>query len=86
MNALPVEAQVLRHVGIYGYRAGFLRQFSALAPAPLERCEALEQLRALWHGHAIAVHCMEEAPPAGVDTPEDLARVREIFAREEGAG
>ena len=86
MNALPGEVPVLRHVGIYGYRAGFLRQFSALAPAPLERCEALEQLRALWHGHAIAVHCMAEAPPAGVDTPEDLARVREIFAREEGAG
>ena len=86
IDRLPSEAPVLRHVGIYGYRAGFLRQFSALAPAPLERCEALEQLRALWHGHAIAVHRMAEAPPAGVDTPEDLARVREIFAREEGAG
>lgn len=78
--SLPAHPPVLRHVGIYGYRAGFLRRFSALAPAPLEQCESLEQLRALWHGHAIAVHIMDSAPPAGVDTPEDLARVRALFA------
>jgi 3-deoxy-manno-octulosonate cytidylyltransferase (CMP-KDO synthetase) len=70
----------LRHVGIYSYRAGFLRQFPALAPAPTETVEALEQLRALWHGHAIAVHLTDQAPGAGVDTPEDLERVRQLLA------
>jgi len=69
----------LRHVGIYSYRAGFLRQFPALAPAPTETIEALEQLRALWHGHRIAVHLAAEAPGPGVDTPEDLERVRSLF-------
>jgi 3-deoxy-manno-octulosonate cytidylyltransferase (CMP-KDO synthetase) len=69
----------LRHVGIYGYRVGFLRQFPALPPAPLEQLEALEQLRALWHGHRIAVHITGQAPGPGVDTPEDLERVRRLF-------
>ena len=69
----------LRHVGIYGYRAGFLREFPKLPPAPIERCEALEQLRALWHGHRIAVHVTREAPGPGIDTPEDLERVRALF-------
>ena len=69
----------LRHVGIYSYRAGFLRQFPALAPAPTEQIEALEQLRALWHGHRIAVHLASTAPGPGVDTPEDLERVRALF-------
>ena len=69
----------LRHVGIYSYRAGFLRAFPALAPAPTERLEALEQLRALWHGQRIAVHVSAHAPGAGVDTPEDLARVRALW-------
>ncbi|MFT4241598.1 MAG: 3-deoxy-manno-octulosonate cytidylyltransferase [Acidovorax sp.] len=69
----------LRHVGIYSYRAGFLRQFPALQPAPTETIEALEQLRALWHGHRIAVHLAAEAPGPGVDTPEDLERVRALF-------
>ena len=69
----------LRHVGIYSYRAGFLRQFPGLAPAPTEAVEALEQLRALWHGHRIAVHLAHAAPGAGVDTPEDLERVRALF-------
>ena len=66
----------LRHIGLYAYRAGFLRQFPELEPAALERIESLEQLRALWHGEAIAVHVTEQTPPTGVDTPEDLARVR----------
>jgi 3-deoxy-manno-octulosonate cytidylyltransferase (CMP-KDO synthetase) len=66
----------LRHIGLYAYRAGYLRQFPALAMAPLERLEALEQLRALWHGDRIAVHVTPHAPGAGVDTPDDLARVR----------
>ena len=69
----------LRHVGIYSYRAGFLRQFPALAPAPTEAVEALEQLRALWHGHRIAVHVAGSAPGPGVDTPEDLERVRQLL-------
>ncbi len=66
----------LRHIGIYGYRAGFLRRFPQLPPSPLETVESLEQLRVLWHGERIAVHLSENAPGAGVDTPEDLARVR----------
>ena len=70
----------LRHIGIYSYRAGFLRQFPRLAPAPTEAIEALEQLRALWHGHRIAVHISAQAPGPGVDTPADLARVRALFA------
>jgi 3-deoxy-manno-octulosonate cytidylyltransferase (CMP-KDO synthetase) len=69
----------LRHVGIYGYRVGFLRQFPVLPQAPLERLEQLEQLRALWHGHRIAVHVTAQAPGPGVDTPEDLERVRRLF-------
>ena len=77
-GTLPSPAP-LRHIGIYGYRVGFLRQFPGLTPAPLEFTEALEQLRALWHGHRIAVHVTEHAPGAGVDTPEDLARVRRLF-------
>jgi 3-deoxy-manno-octulosonate cytidylyltransferase (CMP-KDO synthetase) len=79
--ALPSPAP-LRHIGIYSYRVGFLRQFPALPPAPLEQTEALEQLRALWHGHRIAVHVTAQAPGAGVDTPEDLARVRALVAEQ----
>jgi 3-deoxy-manno-octulosonate cytidylyltransferase (CMP-KDO synthetase) len=75
---LPSPAP-LRHIGIYGYRVGFLRQFPALAQAPTELSESLEQLRALWHGHRIVVHLTDHAPGAGVDTPEDLARVRHFF-------
>ena len=78
VTALPDPAP-LRHVGIYSYRAGFLRAFPALEPAPLERLESLEQLRALWHGHRIAVHVTQDAPGPGVDTPGDLARVRALF-------
>ncbi|MGN1057085.1 MAG: 3-deoxy-manno-octulosonate cytidylyltransferase [Comamonas sp.] len=70
----------LRHVGIYAYKAGFLRQFPQLSPAPTELTESLEQLRALWHGHQIAVHVTAQAPGAGVDTPEDLERVRKILS------
>lgn len=69
----------LRHVGIYAYKAGFLRSFPQLPPAPTEQVESLEQLRALWHGHAIAVHLTQQAPGPGVDTPEDLERVRSIL-------
>lgn len=71
----------LRHVGIYAYRAGFLRQFPQLPAAPTESVESLEQLRALWHGHQIAVHITQHAPGPGVDTPEDLERVRQLLSR-----
>ena len=71
----------LRHVGVYGYRAGFLRRFPDLEPAPLEATESLEQLRVLWHGERIAVHLSAGAPGSGVDTPEDLERVRRILAQ-----
>ena len=76
--ALPSPAP-LRHLGLYGYRAGFLRRFPTLPPAPLEQCEALEQLRVLWHGERIAVHVANEPGGPGVDTPEDLAHVRALF-------
>ena len=79
-TALPNSPAPLRHIGIYGYRAGFLRQFPALPPAPIEATEALEQLRALWHGHRIAVYVSTHAPGPGIDTPEDLARIRALFA------
>jgi 3-deoxy-manno-octulosonate cytidylyltransferase (CMP-KDO synthetase) len=78
---LAPEPQPLRHIGLYGYRAGFLRAFPSLEPAPLERTEALEQLRVLWHGHRIAVFVSADAPGPGVDTPADLARVRALFAQ-----
>jgi 3-deoxy-manno-octulosonate cytidylyltransferase (CMP-KDO synthetase) len=74
-DQLPSPAP-LRHIGIYAYRVSFLRLFPKLAQAPLERTESLEQLRALWHGHRIAVHITQHAPGPGVDTPEDLERVR----------
>ena len=78
-KTLPNPAP-LRHIGIYAYRAGFLALFPQLPPAPIETMESLEQLRALWHGHRIAVHVTTEAPGPGVDTPEDLARVRQLLA------
>ncbi len=80
IQQLPTDPAPLRHIGIYSYRAGFLRAFPRLASAPIERCEALEQLRALWHGHRIAVHVTAHAPGPGVDTPEDLARARAAWA------
>lgn len=70
----------MRHIGIYGYRAGFLKRFPQLAISPLEVVESLEQLRVLWHGERIAVHTAAQAPGAGVDTREDLERVRRILA------
>lgn len=77
--ALPTPP-ALRHLGLYAYRASYLRRFPSLAPAPLETLESLEQLRVLWHGDRIAVHVTETVPGAGVDTPEDLDRVRRFFA------
>ena len=77
---LPAGLPVYRHIGMYAYRASLLHTYSSLSPAPLEQFEALEQLRMLWHGFDIVVECVTEAPLAGVDTPEDLARVRDYFA------
>jgi 3-deoxy-manno-octulosonate cytidylyltransferase (CMP-KDO synthetase) len=79
--ALPQDPAALRHVGLYAYRAGFLRRFPTLPMAPLERTEALEQLRVLWHGERIAVHVTDQAPGPGVDTLEDLQRVRLLYAQ-----
>jgi 3-deoxy-manno-octulosonate cytidylyltransferase (CMP-KDO synthetase) len=70
-----VEATCYRHAGIYAYRVRFLKQYAALQPAPMEQAEALEQLRALWHGHRIAVVVSERDIPPGVDTPQDLEAV-----------
>jgi 3-deoxy-manno-octulosonate cytidylyltransferase (CMP-KDO synthetase) len=78
---LPAGFAAQRHVGIYAYRAAFLRRYAELEPAPLEGWEALEQLRALWHGYPIVVASIAEPPAAGVDTAEDLERVRQVFAR-----
>ena len=75
------EPKPLRHIGLYAYRAGFLRRFPSLSAAPLEALESLEQLRVLWHGERIAVHVSAERPGPGVDTPEDLERVRRILAQ-----
>lgn len=78
-EALPENFTALRHIGIYAYRASFLRAFRHLAPATIEQTEALEQLRALWHGYRIGVIITREAPPGGVDTEADLAKARNTF-------
>ena len=78
IQTLPQPAP-LRHIGIYAYRVGFLQSFPSLQAAPIETGEALEQLRALWHGHKIAVHITPDVPGPGVDTPEDLERVRTLY-------
>lgn len=76
---LPQSIEVLRHVGIYAYRASFLRDFGMLAPAPIEQIESLEQLRALYHGYKIGVAKTDQAPPSGVDTEQDLQVARRLF-------
>ena len=75
------EPPPLRHIGLYAYRAAFLRRYPTLPPSPLEQVESLEQLRVLWHGERIAVHVSALRPGPGVDTPEDLERVRALLAR-----
>jgi 3-deoxy-manno-octulosonate cytidylyltransferase (CMP-KDO synthetase) len=76
----------LRHVGLYAYRAGFLRRFPLLPHSPLEEIERLEQLRVLWHGERIAVHVSDLAPGIGVDTADDLAQARRLVDARAGAG
>ena len=80
-RSVPAGLPLYRHIGLYAYRAGFLRRFPALEAPAIERFEALEQLRALWHGYKIAVLVTEGAPAPGIDTAEDLARVRALFDR-----
>jgi 3-deoxy-manno-octulosonate cytidylyltransferase (CMP-KDO synthetase) len=77
----PREAggRCYRHAGIYGYRVEFLTKFSSLKPAPIEQAEALEQLRALWHGYRVAVAISAAEIPPGVDTPQDLEAVRRML-------
>lgn len=82
---MPPELSPLRHIGLYAYRAGFLRTYANLAPAPLERYEMLEQLRVLWHGYRIGVGLTANPAAPGVDTLEDLERVRAIFALTQAA-
>jgi 3-deoxy-manno-octulosonate cytidylyltransferase (CMP-KDO synthetase) len=79
--SLPPGYAPLRHIGLYAYRHDFLQTYPALPLSPLEQIEALEQLRVLWNGFPIAVHVTPDAPAAGVDTPEDLMRVQQYFAR-----
>jgi 3-deoxy-manno-octulosonate cytidylyltransferase (CMP-KDO synthetase) len=79
-DALPAGLPALRHIGLYAYRVGFLVRYPTLPPAQIEQHEALEQLRALWHGYRIAVLTLDDALPPGVDTPDDLRKVRELIA------
>ncbi|WP_108651160.1 3-deoxy-manno-octulosonate cytidylyltransferase [Dongshaea marina] len=71
----------LRHIGLYAYRAGFIARYVSWPVSPLEQIEALEQLRVLWHGESIQVEVVVEPPPAGIDTPEDLARAKALLSR-----
>lgn len=79
--AMPHELGALRHIGLYAYRAGFLRTYAGLATSPLERHEMLEQLRVIWHGYRISLGITPNAPMPGVDTPADLERVCQLFAQ-----
>jgi 3-deoxy-manno-octulosonate cytidylyltransferase (CMP-KDO synthetase) len=76
---LPEALPIARHIGLYAYRVGFLKAYPGLDRPALELFESLEQLRALWHGHRIVVVDTDMAIPPGVDTPEDLEKVRRLF-------
>ena len=80
-ETLPGGFPAYRHVGLYAYRVAFLKAYASLLPAPTEQFEALEQLRALWHGYRISVALVGNAPAPGVDTPEDAERMRKLFDR-----
>lgn len=75
LKSYDLRGEYLRHIGIYGYRAGFVSRYNELTATELEKAESLEQLRVLWHGYSIHVDVAVKAPPHGVDTPEDLARL-----------
>jgi 3-deoxy-manno-octulosonate cytidylyltransferase (CMP-KDO synthetase) len=78
-DVLPAGYTPLRHIGLYAYRNDFLQSYPLLEISPVEQIEALEQLRVLWNGHAIAVHVSDASPAPGVDTQEDLDRVRQFY-------
>jgi 3-deoxy-manno-octulosonate cytidylyltransferase (CMP-KDO synthetase) len=79
-SRLPQGLPAYRHLGLYAYRCGFLKTYSTLPPAAIEQFESLEQLRALWHGYRICVVVTDQAPDPGVDTPEDLQKMRRSFS------
>ncbi|MBU6468005.1 MAG: 3-deoxy-manno-octulosonate cytidylyltransferase [Betaproteobacteria bacterium] len=79
-STLPNKLKAWHHMGLYAYRVSFLKHYQSLVPVALELTESLEQLRVLWYGHKIAMEITEQAPLPGVDTPEDLERVRQWFA------
>lgn len=79
-SRLPEDLPAYRHLGLYAYRCGFLQAYAGLPPAPIEQFEALEQLRALAHGYRISVAVTQHAPEPGVDTPEDLEKMRRAFS------
>lgn len=78
-ETLPEGLPAYRHVGLYAYRTRFLHAYAKLSEAPTEHFEALEQLRALWHGYRISLALIDHAPAPGVDTPEDAERVKKLF-------
>ena len=80
ITRIPAGLPAYRHIGVYAYRAAFLAGYAQLAPAPIEQFEALEQLRALWHGHRISVAITAASPHAGVDTADDFERVKTLLA------
>jgi 3-deoxy-manno-octulosonate cytidylyltransferase (CMP-KDO synthetase) len=80
-DAKVIKQPLMRHIGIYAYRAGFINTYINWEPTALEKIESLEQLRVLWYGEKIHVEVAKEIPAAGVDTPEDLAVVRSIIAK-----
>ncbi len=77
-NPVNMHALLKRHIGIYAYRAGFIKTYVNWAPSPLERIESLEQLRVLWYGEKIHLDIAVETPPTGVDTPDDLDAIRAL--------
>lgn len=80
-NQLPNEVDCYKHIGIYAYRAHFLKRYTTLAPSAIERWESLEQLRVLWHGHAIHVGLAACKAPPGIDTENDLLYVRRMLSQ-----
>jgi len=80
---VPSGLPAYRHIGLYGYRAGFLGRYARLEPSPLEQFEALEQLRVLWHGYKISVAVTPDAAPPGIDTPEDLQHIKQLLQKPE---
>ena len=79
LNGLPETLPAYRHIGLYAYRAGFLKTYTRLAPSPFEKIEMLEQLRVLWHGFRISVMISDHLPMPGVDTEEDARKIQEHF-------